>query len=999
MAANFYNPYLNPKKFLKATQDIHIERPKEYTRLIPLCFKTPHKSGVLPITNRVQPTYFINGEERHVFPQGDTDVSIWRQHGSKSNLNENKPGLTFHVYDIIETTYHSQKFPNIPFDIRPSGTVLKLFGRTENNQSVCVNVFQQQVYFYVEGGTGVMHHIQQAMRHCNDYSLKGMVKKILREYNEEHLVYKVSMSSNEHLATVTEKLQKAGCQLYESNVDAIKRFIIDNGFSTFGWYYCKNAMPRLTNRDSWTDLEFDCSWTDLIFYPDRHDWPNYQVLSFDIECLGENGFPNATKDEDMVLQISCVLWQTGSSSPPRKILFNLGTCDPIQDTEVFECPSEIDMFYLFFTMLRDFNIEFITGYNIANFDFTYIINRAVEVFNFNLKDFTKSKSSSTFIVHTPQNNSTGFMRAVPKIKISGFVCIDMYHVCKDKLGLSNYKLNTVAQHCIGGQKDDVSYKEIPQLFRAGPQGRARLGAYCVKDSEIVLQLLRYFMTHVEISEIAKIAKIPPRMVLTDGQQIRVFSCLLDVARKQNYILPLKNKEISDGYQGATVIDPISGFYNTPILVVDFASLYPTIIQANNLCYSTMISDDRLHLYDDLSPHDYQTFHLSSGLVHFVNKHKQVSLLATLLNAWLSKRRSLKKTLESVTDPNLKTILDKQQLAIKVTCNAVYGFTGVSSGILPCLKIAETITYEGRRMLEKSKHFIEAITPIDMERIMHRPLNCAYNASFRVIYGDTDSLFIECQGYPMSEVGAFCDQLAKVTTDTLFVDPIKLEAEKIFQCLILLSKKRYIGVLSKGELLMKGVDLIRKTSCKFVQNTSRLVLNLILYDSEVREAACSLSTKQISSVFSEGLPLPLFKVIDILNDSYKKLKFNQVPIEDLTFTTELSKPASLYKVSNIPHIVVYKKIISRNEEPPQIHDRIPYVFVESPHATLKSDMAEDPSFVKQHHIPLAIDLYFDKVVRGAANILQCIFGNSADAAVGVLYNFLNIPFTLNQSLDD
>ncbi|AAM62282.1 DNA polymerase [Mustelid gammaherpesvirus 1] len=992
MAGNFYNPYLNPKKFIKTTQESCVENLEEYTRLIPLCFKTPHQPGVTPITHRVPPTFFFNGKEELVFPQ--RGKSIWKKH-SNPPVDKTTRELTFHVYDIIETTYHSQQFPNVPFDIHPSGTVLKLLGRTEDNYSVCVNVFQQKVYFYVADTLGAMHHIQQTLRaQTHGYSIVIMKKKILREYGVgECNVYKVSLTSNKDLNTIIDKLQRAGCELFETNVDAVKRFVIDNGFSTFGWYHCKLAHPRLNNRDSWTDPEFDCSWMQLTFLPERHDWPNNQVLSFDIECLGENGFPNATRDEDMILQISCVLWKTGENTPPRKILFNLGTCDPIPDTEVFECPSEIDMLYLFLTMLRDLNIEFITGYNIANFDFPYIIDRAVQVFNFNLKDFTRIKNSSMFEVHTPQNSSAGFMRAVSKIKISGFVCIDMYNVCKEKLSLSNYKLNTVAKQCIGGQKEDVSYKDIPHLFRAGPAGRAKLGVYCVKDSEIVLQLLRYFMTHIEISEIAKIAKIPTRRVLTDGQQIRVFSCLLDVAKDQNYILPQKDRGDSDGYQGATVIDPIPGFYNTPILVVDFASLYPTIIQANNLCYSTMIPHEKLHIYN-ISPHDYQTFNLSSGPVHFVKKHKQVSLLATLLDAWLSKRRAIKKTLQSVTDPNLRTILDKQQLAIKVTCNAVYGFTGVSSGILPCLKIAETITYEGRRMLEKSKNFIENITPVELERIIHKPINCAYDANFRVIYGDTDSLFIECQGYPISEVSGFCDQLAKITTEALFEEPIKLEAEKIFQCLIILSKKRYIGILSKGELLMKGVDLIRKTSCKFIQNTSKEVLNLLLHDTEVREAACNLSSKQINSVYSEGLPLPLFKVIDILNDSYKKLKFNTVPIEDLTFTTELSKPASFYKVSTLPHIVVYHKIISRNEEPPQIHDRIPYVFVASPNATLKSDMAEDPAFVQQHNIPLAVDLYFDKVVRGAANILQCVFGNSADKAVSVLYNFLDLPFTVN-----
>ncbi|AQR57906.1 DNA polymerase, partial [Molossus molossus gammaherpesvirus 1] len=314
----------------------------------------------------------------------------------------------------------------------------------------------------------------------------------------------------------------------------------------------------------------------------------------------------------------------------------------------------------------------------------------------------KVKSGSMFEVHKPRDTGNGFMRSVTKVKVSGLVCIDMYTISRDKLSLSDYKLNTVAQQCIGAQKDDVSYKEIPHLFRSSADGRAKLGLYCVKDSILVMDLLKYFMTHVEISEIAKIAMIPTRRVLYDGQQIRVFTCLLAAAKEDNFILPSSKDANTDGYQGATVIAPKPGFYNTPVLVVDFASLYPSIIQAHNLCYSTMILHENLHQHPTLKQDDYETFIISSGPVHFVKKHKSVSLLSRLLTVWLSKRKAIRRELAQCTDPTLKTILDKQQLAIKVTCNAVYGFTGVSSGLLPCVKIAETVTLRGRTMLEMSK---------------------------------------------------------------------------------------------------------------------------------------------------------------------------------------------------------------------------------------------------------------------------------------------------------
>nr|AAK00812.1 DNA polymerase [Herpesviridae sp.] len=1001
----FFNPYLSKRRIDKkavctVTPD---SKTTQYCRLVPKCFKTPNTPGVISITTLDTPVLFFKDKEYSIFTSSDHQKSYWTSLKPPSRGVFQGGELFFHVYDIIETVYTSDRCVDIPVqfqtDIIPNGTVLKLLGKTRDGVSVCVNVFQQMVYFYVRvpEDVNLSYIIQQTLngginKQTCKFNITQERKKILREYDPSlYPVYKITLSSSTDINQLVESLTSCGCDVFEANVSASTRFIIDNKFSTFGWYSCSNPHQRTSQRDARTDLEFDCGLGDLQFHPGEQQWPPYTIMSFDIECIGEQGFPCATRDEDLVIQISCILWTVGLDVPPRNILLSLGTCDPIDNTDVYEFPSELDMFYAFFTMIRDHDIDFVTGYNIANFDFPYIIDRATQVYSMPLRQFTKVMSGSTFEVHQPINTGAGFMRSFSKIKISGLVPIDMYQVCKDKLSLSDYKLNTVAKHCMGTQKEDVTYKEIPVLFRSGQAGRARVGSYCVLDSVLVLDLLKYFMIHVEISEIAKMAKIPARRVLTDGQQIRVFSCLLEAARKENFILPIPGRDKTGGYQGATVINPIPGFYNTPILVVDFASLYPSIIQAHNLCYSTMIQDQNLHLHH-LKPDDYETFQLSTGPIHFVKQHKIKSLLSTLLTAWLAKRKAIRKELAHCEDGPLKTILDKQQLAIKVTCNSVYGFTGVASGMLPCIQIAETVTLQGRTMLERSKAFVEMITPERLSDIISHPVPCEPDASFRVIYGDTDSLFIECRGYPIQSVVEFADKLTETTTKTLFKDPIKLEAEKTFQCLLMLTKKRYIGILSSDKLVMKGVDLIRKTACRFVQSTSKEILDLVLRDPDVKQAAQYLCGQRPAMVYSSGLPVGFFKVIDILNSSYAALASGGVAVEDLTFSTELSRPIGEYKTTTLPHLMVYKKIMSRNEELPQIHDRIPYVFVKGDLRGCKSDLAEDPDYVKQNKIPISVDIYFDKLIHGVASILQCIFGNDNSMTVDILYNFVNIPYT-------
>nr|QRE02495.1 DNA polymerase catalytic subunit [Otarine gammaherpesvirus 4] len=1011
----FHNPYISTNKGKKS---VPAQPAADSCRLVPRCLRTPTAPGVIVVKSSAPPTYFYEGQECSVYPN-DGRSSMWRR-AKATSPNVSSPlethmdvELQFHIYDLIETVYQKERCDDVPFrlqtDIIPCGIVLKLLGRTRDGHSVCVNVFGQRVYFYASAkpGVDVDSVVRQALS-CGRFSRSTQCwfsvyrerKLYLGQYDpNEHDVFRISLSSPACMPAVAGKLTTAGCRVFETGVDAVRRFIIDNGLSAFGWYKCCKATPRIIARDAWTELEFDCAVNDLTLLSEDTSWPPYRVMSFDIECMGEHGFPTASRVEDTVIQISCVIWTTGTDNSYERMLLTLGTCEPIEGTRVYEFPSELDMFHAFFTLLRDGDVEIITGYNIANFDVPYVLERATQVYNMCAANFCRVHSGAVFEVQRVRDGHPGVARAMPKLRMGGLLAIDMYHICRDKLSLSDYKLNTVAEKCVGAVKDDVSYHEIPTLFRMGPRGRARIGKYCVHDSELVLQIMQYFAAHVEVCEIARLAHIPARRVVTDGQQIRVHSCLLAAARERNYILPAPHEGGGpSGYQGATVINPKAGFYNNPVLVVDFASLYPSIIQAHNLCYSTMILDEDLQHHTHLKPCDYETFNISSGLIHFVKSHICQSLLSNLLTTWLTKRKAVRQELAKCTNPQRRAILDKQQLAIKVTCNSVYGFTGVATGIMPCLKIAETVTLQGRTMLEKSRQFIEAFGVEDVSTLMKQQVVAAPTARLHVVYGDTDSLFVEFDGYDIDTVTQVGDTLAAATTRALFKDPIRLEAEKTFRCLLLLTKKRYVGVLSNDRVLMKGVELVRKTACTFVQERCRRVLELVLRDEDVRSAAQLLSRRPAQISFEKGLPLGFLKVLDVLNESYAELRNGCIPVENLTFSTELSRHISTYSTQNLPHLCVYRKMLERNEEPPQIHDRIQYVFTASAPSSRCSDMAEDPRYVRQHGVPIAAEYYFERLIRSTAGLLQCLFDNSADAAMGVLYNFVHGFFDIPRNMN-
>jgi DNA polymerase delta subunit 1 len=102
------------------------------------------------------------------------------------------------------------------------------------------------------------------------------------------------------------------------------------------------------------------------------------------------------------------------------------------------------------------------------------------------------------------------------------------------------------------------------------------------------------MSLINYMEMARVTGVPMNYLLQRGQQIKVISQILRKCKEKNLLIPaMKIGETGDDFTGATVIEPIRGYYDTPITTLDFSSLYPSIMQAHNLCYSTLITDGRI----------------------------------------------------------------------------------------------------------------------------------------------------------------------------------------------------------------------------------------------------------------------------------------------------------------------------------------------------------------------------------------------------------------------
>jgi DNA polymerase delta subunit 1 len=144
---------------------------------------------------------------------------------------------------------------------------------------------------------------------------------------------------------------------------------------------------------------------------------------------------------------------------------------------------------------------------------------------------------------------------------------------------------------LGEQKEDVHHSIISDLQNGNEETRRRLAVYCLKDAYLPQRLVDKLMCVINYIEMARVTGVNFNYLLTRGQQIKVVSQLFRKAATQDLLIPAMEVEGSDEqYEGAIVIEPEKGFYQVPIATLDFTSLYPSIMMAHNLCYSTWLQD-------------------------------------------------------------------------------------------------------------------------------------------------------------------------------------------------------------------------------------------------------------------------------------------------------------------------------------------------------------------------------------------------------------------------
>eukprot|EP00127_Corallochytrium_limacisporum_P004473 Clim_evm27s164 gene=Clim_evmTU27s164 len=879
-------------------------------------------------------------------------------------LDTEKDSLIFQQIDIDLTSL--EPISNLSAVPRASvNTVITLYGVTESGHSVAMHVHGFLPYFYFTappafsvsdcetvkvGLNNAAKDLSASKDPKKDDSpiikVEMVTKQSLMGYTKtkERNFFKVTCL-NPAMVTRLRGICETGFHtsdnrfiqgaIFEGNIEFILRFMIDLDIVGCSWiemppgtYHIRNEKTQYAKR-TLCQYEVDVNYKDIIAHAAQGDWMKLaplRILSFDIECKGEkNAFPDP--DRNPVIQIGNMCSVQGTSRPFVRTIFTLGSCANIVGSEVRSFDDEKEMLEAWADFVTQIDPDILTGYNIIGFDLPYIINRATKLGAKNALYLSRDKHKKTVIQQKRFSSKAYGTRNLNDIKTPGRCQFDVIQVLQRDYKLRSYSLNAVSAEFLGEQKEDVPHSIIADLQDGNDNTRRRLAVYCLKDSYLPLRLLDKLMCVINYIEMSRVTGVPFSFLLSRGQQIKVVSQLYRKCKDVNILIPTVRSDPSgDQYEGATVIEPQAGYYDVPIATLDFASLYPSIMQAHNLCYTTLVDETTARTLPG-------TDYIKTPAGHyFVKNHVRQGILPTILTDLLAARKQAKKDLKAETDPFKKAVLDGRQLALKVSANSVYGFTGATAGRLPCLPISSSVTSFGRQMIDQTKNHVEAKYP-----------------NSTVVYGDTDSVMINFGETDMDKVFEFGEEAAEFVSSK-FLKPIKLEFEKVYWPFLLISKKRYAGLYWTNtkkwdKLDAKGIETVRRDNCQLVKQVIATCLDKILIDRDVDGA------------------------VDYAKRIIAELLQNKVDISQLVISKALSKSAEDMG-SKQAHVELAERMRKRDPgSAPVLGDRVPYVIIRKDAKARAYEKAEDPLYVLQNNIPIDTKYYLENQL---ANPLTRIF---------------------------
>ncbi|KAF9150775.1 DNA polymerase zeta [Linnemannia schmuckeri] len=607
--------------------------------------------------------------------------------------------------------------------------------------------------------------------------------------------------------------------------------------------------------------------------------------------------------------------------------------------------------------VRQLDPDILAGYEVHNLSWGYLVDRYQATFSM---DMTKLISrirplKAPLLSKSAMEAQNSFnSRKNSGLKIVGRHVFNVWRLIRGEVALTNYGYCNVVFHVLQQRIPHYSFETLTKWWTDGSAlHQSRVIKNYVHRVQYVIQLIESQELISRTSEFARVFGVDFFSVISRGSQYKVESLMIRLSKPENYIMISPSRAQVGAQRAAEVIpmvmEPESGFYEDPVVVLDFQSLYPSVMIAYNYCYSTCLGKlgggtklgvmTDYVVQDGILPLMQDHLNIAPNHVMYVNQDIRRSLLSRMLSEILDTRVMVKKAMKDYpNNKSLLKLLDARQLSLKFIANVTYGYTCASfSGRMPGVEIADSIVLSARETLERSIRFVNE--------------NPKWDA--RVVYGDTDSMFVQLKGRTRQEAFEIGYDISETVT-RMNPRPVKLKFEKVYHPCFLVTKKRYVGSSyeTSGQVEpifdAKGIETIRRDGVPAVQKIMETCIKTMFRTQDL-------------SLVKAYLVRQLGKILE-----------GRVPVPDLMFGKEVK--LGKYSEKGVPPpgaVVSARRMELDPRSEPQYGERVPYVVVYGdPSARLTDQVVEPKELLRNKDLRLNGEYYIRKhVIPSLERILQ------------------------------
>ncbi|TMS09148.1 DNA polymerase alpha catalytic subunit [Larimichthys crocea] len=487
----------------------------------------------------------------------------------------------------------------------------------------------------------------------------------------------------------------------------------------------------------------------------------------------------------------------------------------------------------------------------------------------------------------------------------GRLVCDVEISAKELIRCKSYHLTELATQVLKVERATVSQENIKNLYSDSPH-LLYLLELTWTDAKLILQMMCELNVLPLALQITNIAGNVMSRTLMGGRSERNEFLLLHAFHDKNYIVPDKPSfkkalmEMAEGeedagkgkrkkkaaYAGGLVLDPKVGFYDKFVLLLDFNSLYPSIIQEFNICFTTVQREaqntQKKNEEEELEE-----------IPEIPDPDLDMGILPKEIRKLVERRKQVKQLMKSQDiNPDLYLQYDIRQKALKLTANSMYGCLGFSYSRFYAKPLAALVTHKGREILMHTKDMVQKM-------------------NLEVIYGDTDSIMINTNSRSLEEVFKLGNKV-KAEVNKLY-KLLEIDIDGVFKSLLLLKKKKYAALVveNHGEgrysvkQELKGLDIVRRDWCDLAKECGNYVIGQILSD-------------QNRDVIVENIQKHLVEVGE-------KVAAGEIPLSQYEIHKALTKdPQDYPDKKSLPHVHVALWINSQGGHRVKAGDTVSYI---------------------------------------------------------------------------